>query len=129
MSGDSVVGLLQASISRDYLQEMRSVRSKAMSLCLACSALLLLLGIWLYRVFRYLVRLEHSAMQGARVEAMGALAGGVAHELRNPLAIIRALSEEIASEQPQESRSAQNARDIVSETQRLGELVNHFLSL
>jgi signal transduction histidine kinase len=39
------------------------------------------------------------------------------------------MAEEIESEQPGDSLSAQNARDIVMETQRLGELVNHFLSL
>lgn len=125
----NIAGLLQASISPDYFDEMKKLRTSVLRVWVLSSMLLILIGIWLYRVFGYLVRLERSAMQSARVEAMGALASGVAHELRNPLAIIRALSEEIASEQAPHSRSAQNANDIVSETQRLGELVTHFLSL
>ena len=60
---------------------------------------------------------------------MGALAGGMAHELRNPLAIIRALSEEIVADQPHNNLTRENAKDIVAETQRLSELVTHFLSL
>jgi signal transduction histidine kinase len=123
------LAILQASISPDYLEELNNLRSRVLRLWIVSSVLLVGIGISLYRVFQYLVRLERSAMQGARVEAMGALAGGVAHELRNPLAIIRALAEEIGAEQPAESRSAQNAQDIVAETQRLGDMVAHFLSL
>ena len=124
-----VLGILQGSISPDFLDRLTALRNRVLRLWLVSSVMLLGIGISLYRVFQYVVRLERSAMQGARVEAMGALAGGVAHELRNPLAIIRALSEEIAAEQQPESRSAQNAHDIVSETQRLGDMVSHFLSL
>ncbi|MGI8907884.1 MAG: two-component system sensor histidine kinase NtrB [Candidatus Sumerlaeaceae bacterium] len=123
------LGLLQASISPDYLEELSDLRGRMTRLWLVSTLILLGIGISLYRVFRYLVRLERSAMQGARVEAMGALAGGVAHELRNPLAIIRALAEEVVAEQAPDSRSAVNARDIVAETQRLSEMVSHFLSL
>lgn len=124
-----VLGVVQGSISPDFLDELTSQRARVLRLWIASSLILLGIGISLYRVFHYLVRLERSAMQGARVEAMGALAGGVAHELRNPLAIIRALAEEISAEHPPDSRSAQNAQDIVNETQRLGDMVSHFLSL
>jgi signal transduction histidine kinase len=124
-----VLGILQGSISPDFLDELTNLRARVLRLWLTSSIILLGIGISLYRLFNYMVRLERSAMQGARVEAMGALAGGVAHELRNPLAIIRALSEEILAEQPPDSISAHNAQDIVSETQRLGEMVSHFLSL
>jgi signal transduction histidine kinase len=123
------LAILQASISPDYIEELTKLRTGVLRLWIVSSILLVGIGISLYRVFQYLVRLERSAMQGARVEAMGALAGGVAHELRNPLAIIRALAEEIRSEQSAESRSSQNAQDIVAETQRLSEMVAHFLSL
>lgn len=123
------IALLQASISADYVSELQTLRSRVFRLWFFSSLLLVIIGISLYRVFKYLVRLERSAMQSARIEAMGALAGGVAHELRNPLAIIRVLAEEVKSEQEPGSRSAQNASDIVAETKRLGEMVSHFLSL
>jgi len=125
----TTLGVVMSSISADYLASMQQVRSQVLRLWMLSSVFLLILGFWLYRMFQYVVRLERRALQKVRVEAMGALAGGVAHELRNPLAIIRALAEEIDADQPGSNRSAENAKDIVDETQRLSELITHFLSL
>ncbi len=125
----ATVGVVMASISADYLEGMQRVRQQVLRLWMLSSIFLLLLGIWLYRMFQYVARLERRALQKVRVEAMGALAGGVAHEIRNPLAIIRALAEEVEADQPHQNRSTENARDIVAETQRLSDLVTHFLSL
>lgn len=125
----TTLGVVMASISADYLRGMQQVRQQVTRLWLLSSVLLIPLGLWLYRTFRYVARLERRALQQVRIEAMGALAGGMAHELRNPLAIIRALAEEIDADQPEKNRSTENARDIVAETQRLSELVTHFLSL
>jgi len=124
-----VLGLLQASISPDYTKDVEAARRRVLRLWLVSSLLLIAIGLSLYRVFGYLVRLERSTMQSARVEAMGALAGGLAHELRNPLAIVRAMAEEISTEAAVSDRARQNADDIVNETNRLGNLVTHFLSL
>lgn len=125
----TTVGVVMGSISADYLKGLREVRAQVLQLWILSSILLAILGFWLYQMFRYVARLERRALQKVRVEAMGALAGGMAHELRNPLAIIRALAEEIEADQPQPNRSTANSRDIIHETQRLSELVTHFLSL
>lgn len=125
----STIGVVMGSVSADYLESLRQVRRQVLRLWVLSSVFLALLGFWLYRLFHYMARLERGALQKARVEAMGALAGGMAHELRNPLAIIRALAEEIEADQPAANRSSENSQDIVAETQRLSELVTHFLSL
>lgn len=125
----TTLGVVMSSISADYLRGMQQVRSQVFRLWLLSSVLLIPLGLWLYRTFRYVASLERRALQQVRVEAMGALAGGMAHELRNPLAIIRALAEEVEADQPEKNRSVENARDIIAETQRLSDLVTHFLSL
>ena len=126
---NSVIGIVQVAISPDYLSELDALRRRVWVQSLVGSAILLLVGASIWSLFNYLVKLEQKAMQGARVEAMGALAGGVAHELRNPLSIIRVLAEEAAAESPPGSRAAENARDIVGEVERLGDMVTHFLSL
>jgi signal transduction histidine kinase len=125
----TTIGVVMGSISADYLASMQQVRSQVLRLWLLSSIFLVLLGVWLYRTFRYVANLERRALQKVRIEAMGALAGGVAHELRNPLAIIRALAEEVEADQPALNRSTENARDIIAETQRLSDLISHFLSL
>lgn len=122
-------GVVMCSISADYVESMNALRKAVLRLGLISSATLLLLGIWLYRLFRYVEKLERQTLQHVRVEAMGSLAGGLAHEIRNPLAIIRALTEEIQADQPDSPRTQQNAQDIITETQRLSDLVTHFLSL
>lgn len=124
-----ILGVLQVSVSADYLAEMQGLSRRVRVQSLVSSLLLLLIGMSIYRLFVHLVRAEKMAMQGERVEAMGTLAGGLAHELRNPLSIIRMMSEEIVSEQPEGSRSEQNARDIIAEIERLNDMVSHFLSL
>jgi signal transduction histidine kinase len=127
--GNRVGGIVQLAASAQYIKQYRELSNRVKFQVLLSSLLLLLIGISIYRLFRYVVRIENSAMQAARIEAMGALAAGVAHELRNPLSIIRMLSEEISSEGAAGSQSARNARDIIAETERLNEMVTNFLSL
>lgn len=124
----TTVGVVMGSISADYLESLQAVRSQVRRLWLLSSVILLLMGVWLYRLFRYMARLERHALQRVRTEAMGALAAGMAHELRNPLAIIRVLAEEVQTD-PSSSQSRANAADIIAETERLSQLVTHFLSL
>jgi signal transduction histidine kinase len=129
MTESGMLAILQVSASPDYVGQLEQLRRKVTFQWLLGTALLLLIGLSIFRLFSHVVRMENQAMHSARVEAMGALAGGVAHELRNPLAIIRALAEEVIAEQPPGSRVAENAKDILSETDRLNEMVSHFLSL
>jgi len=127
-----VLGLMQVTASPDYLLELDRLKRRFMLQSLISSVLLIVVGWSLYRLFSWLVRAEQSALRSARIEAMGALAGGVAHELRNPLSIIRVLAEEIAQTDDGDGESprvAANARDIVTEVGRLNEMVTNFLSL
>jgi signal transduction histidine kinase len=123
------LAIVQVSVSPPYVSAIADLRRRVTTQMLLSSVLLVLIGYSIYRLFSYAVAAERSALRAARVDAMGALAAGVAHELRNPLAIVRALSEEIAAEAPADTQVARNARDIMTEVSRLNELVSHFLSL
>ena len=124
-----LLGLVQVSVSPEYQDRIDRLQQMVLRQWVISSLLLIVLGYSLWRLFRYLVQVEERAMQGAGVDAMGALAANVAHELRNPLSIIRALSEEITAESAPGSVPGRNARDIVAEVERLNELVTNFLSL
>lgn len=123
------LGILALSASADYFAALREVQRRARVQMILSSALLIAIGVLVHRLFSFIVKAEARALRLARMEAMASLAGGVAHELRNPLSIIRMMCEEILADLPPESRSARNARDIIGEVDRLNELVYQFLSL
>lgn len=68
------------------------------------------------------------------LESMGALAAGLAHEIKNPLSTmsvnLQLMAEEFADPQnPVEERSLRRARLLLGEVRRLDDIVNDFLKL
>ncbi|MGB9692656.1 MAG: sensor histidine kinase [Candidatus Sumerlaeaceae bacterium] len=129
VSDGRVVAILALSASADYFESLRDIQRRVRFQMIFTSLLFGFLIYLLYRFLTYLLRAETRALHLARYEAMAALAGGLAHELRNPLSIMRILCEEIIAEQPPDSIAARNARELIGEIERLNELVTHFLSL
>jgi signal transduction histidine kinase len=129
ISDGRVLGILAVSASADYFASLRDIRQRVRFQMVFTSLLFGLLVYLLYRFLAYAMDAERRALNLARFEAMAALAGGVAHEIRNPLSIMRMLCEEILREQPTDALAARNARELIAEIERLDELVNHFLSL
>jgi two-component system, NtrC family, sensor histidine kinase HydH len=77
---------------------------------------------------RQLRRAEADAHRAERLAALGQLSGGLAHEIRNPLGVIK-LSAEMLSQKLQSSQpvTAELADYISSEVNRLNALVARFL--
>ena len=73
-------------------------------------------------------RLERQVVQGVRLEAVGRLAGGLAHDFNNILAAIKCSSELIGdSFSPDDARTA-DVRAIAHETSRAAELTRQLLA-
>lgn len=124
-----VLGILALSASADYFTSLQELQRRVRFQMLFSSVLFGVLAFFLYRFMVYLLKAESHALRLERMESMAALAGGLAHELRNPLSIMRMLCEEILTEQPPDSRTAQNAHDLIEEIKRLNQRIAHFLSL
>lgn len=63
-----------------------------------------------------------------KLEAIGTLAGGVAHEINNPINIIMNYAELIASDSEPESQVCKDALAIVRESQRIAAIVKNLLA-
>jgi len=71
-------------------------------------------------------KLEYAVRQSEKLAAVGQLAAGIAHEIRNPLAGISG-SIELLSEQAQNETDKKLNRIILKEIDRLNRLVGDFL--
>ena len=75
--------------------------------------------------------LEDSARRAEALAALGEMAAGIAHEVRNPLTSLRGCAQELAEVAARSGRAedAQLAQVIVSESDRLARIVGDFLEL
>lgn len=75
--------------------------------------------------------LEDGARRSEALAALGEMAAGIAHEVRNPLTSLRGCAQELAEVAESGGRvdDARLARIIVDESDRLARIVNDFLAL
>lgn len=72
-------------------------------------------------------RLKAQLIQSAKVVSLGVMAGGIAHELRNPLAIISAAAQLLLESPDDVELSSQAARKVYAATQRASLIIENLL--
>ncbi|MDB5355831.1 MAG: signal transduction histidine kinase [Phycisphaerales bacterium] len=81
--------------------------------------------------YRRYERLQHRARQAERLAELGALTGGLAHEIKNPLSTVQLnlqlLREDIDPDNPAYSRLIGRLHTVQKETARLRETLDDFL--
>ena len=94
----------------------------------ACGAAGAGVGVYAYR---RLVLLERRARAAERMAELGALTGGLAHEIKNPLSTVQLnlqlLGEELDDRDPQHQRVIHRLKTVQRETGRLRETLDDFL--
>ncbi|MBI2424972.1 MAG: HAMP domain-containing protein [Candidatus Hydrogenedentes bacterium] len=73
--------------------------------------------------------METKLRQAQRLSALGNLAAGVAHDIRNPLNAIKLLSSHALDSQPVDAPASRAMRTIRDEVARLEDIISSFLSL
>jgi PAS domain S-box-containing protein len=83
--------------------------------------------IHVYRDRTEAKRLEEQLLQSEKLASIGLLAGGIAHEINNPLGGILIFSQMLLKEMPQDSQFYQDVVEIESATQRCKSIVERLL--
>ena len=73
-------------------------------------------------------RLAEQVRQAERLAALGQLAGGLAHEVRNPLAIVRATAQILRRKLREQAEVADHVRIVLLEADRIDRLVGELLT-
>jgi len=124
LDGTRVIGALVVDSRLDYLPVLADLRRTVF-----LAAFLSVLGITVLAVVNIRVagsaaRLERQLSRAENLAAMGRLTATLAHEIKNPLAIIRGSAERLGKLDPESRRWADS---VVEETDRLSRTVGRYL--
>ncbi len=75
-----------------------------------------------------ILEIEDQLRRADRLTALGELSAGMAHEIRNPLGSIRGTAEILCDAFPPENRYAEFTRILISEVDRLNQVLEDFLN-
>ncbi|MFW5836647.1 MAG: sensor histidine kinase [Desulfovibrionaceae bacterium] len=137
VSGKPIVGVLMFTqdITRDYETVVTFSRLVVFTTTLSALLLFFVMLVILRRADRVNMeqakereRLERHLMQQEKLAGMGRMVAGVAHEIRNPLGIIRSSAELLLGKARKErSANTRILQAIVEESRRLSRIVTDFL--
>ncbi len=112
------------SVDADFIQQQA-----VLQLAVSCLAIIVLLALSIY-LLRMLNRyLEVKAREGAeaQLKSLGVMAASLAHEIRNPLGAMKGLTQLAKEDLPPDHRTQEQLNTVVSEAERLEQLVTDLL--
>jgi signal transduction histidine kinase len=117
--------IVAAEANADFLQGMSGLRAL---LIVATTVSLIGLGVFVWLVSKAtgsLIRTRESLMQSETLASMGRMAAGIAHEVRNPLFIMRSSAENLKKKHPGEAEEIDEF--IIAEIDRLDGILTDYL--
>jgi signal transduction histidine kinase len=116
------IGVLGVEANVDYFDSLTSLRHDLWYATVVSLIGGLVLGLLFLALQRRLSRAEQNVFLSHTHAYLGRMVAVVAHEIRNPLMIIRASAERLSKRTP-----AEESRYIIEETDRLNEIVTGYL--
>ncbi len=120
--------VLRLEAGVDYFEELDVLKQHLYWIGGIGTLLLGIIALIFYRLLSRLIRAEEMVAKTERFQALGTMASAVAHEVRNPLGIIRASAEEIKEEAENDDPvSLSLLDDIIIECDRINREIYNFL--
>jgi len=123
-----IVGVLTLEASADFFLLLKKFGKNLVLIGIASFGVLVLFSLALYRAISLLIKTQESLRQSEKLAIMGRMAAGVAHEIRNPLGIIKGTADLLRSRYDNKEKHDELFDYIPAEVSRLNKLVNDFLS-
>lgn len=99
------------------------------SILLVILLLLALASLFIFRDMRKIRQLQEEIRRKEKLAAIGDLAAGVAHEIRNPLSSIKGFAKYFADRSPEGSEQHELAKVMAKEVDRLNRVITELLAL
>ncbi len=122
-AGAGSVVAVEASV--DFLQGLSRLRGILTVATIVSSAGAILFIWFVLKATGSLIRARESLMRSETLSMMGRMAAGVAHEIRNPLFIIRSSAEKMKRHHPEDSSDIDTY--ILDEVDRLNDILHDYL--
>ena len=122
--GGRVAGVVAIVAEAAYIPVVRELRRTLTGIAVATLIAIGLLAALLIRSARAAARMERRLSRAENLAAMGRLTATLAHEIKNPLAIIRGSAERLGKLDPEARRMADF---VIEETDRLSKTVARYL--
>jgi signal transduction histidine kinase len=119
--------VVAVDVDQAYLAAAQRFRNNVLLLVLTAAGVALALSVVVLRLGRQLNRAQTDSARNERLAFLGQVSAQLAHELKNPLAIIKS-SADVLMPQLHDERQRTPARFIAEETMRLTGLINQMLS-
>ncbi|OQX95838.1 hypothetical protein B6I21_03385 [candidate division KSB1 bacterium 4572_119] len=123
-----VSALLVLEASADFFELLERFKQGLIVGGVVSLGLIFIFTFFISWMITLLIRTHDSMQQSAKLAAMGRMAASMAHEIRNPLGIIKGTSDVLKEKYAAESESEELFDYISAEVQRLNLLINNFLS-
>ncbi|MBK8165514.1 MAG: hypothetical protein IPK64_06030 [bacterium] len=123
------VGVLTVSGSPDFFAALERLRRAAGLTVAVVVAVLTVLGIALQRIVAALDRAREAALRQENLASIGRMTAGIAHEIRNPLGIIRGAGQHLQRVLGQAGITDEVAAFIPEEVDRLDRILTGYLAL
>src|SRR5512143_3185686 len=126
----SVLGVVVVEGASSAFRPLTLVRTSLYGTAVFASLLVVFIGLAFIRTVGHLAQIEENLRHTDLLASVGQVAAGVAHEIRNPLAVLRGAAARLkrGDALPSEER-AELLRMIEEEVNRMGGVVQNFLDL